>query len=320
MPTVNCENSVMKKQRILQLIYGAVIAFIVLYAIAVSIYLGVIGGTRAVMSNLFGLALVCFAFCAVAIFSYFLSKNSRNRKQSREKKENGESIAQGEKTLSKHKGIAFLTSGICLAISCFLVAWAVTGIGVSVGLKDILGDGYVKVQATVVRSVQVGDDLENLVYEYTAADGKVYRSFAEASFGGIVFKAGKQVNLFYSVENPRVTANLSVPVFILLGAFLFLIGGIVAAVLSGNSQKRNNIGGYLVFTFFLLFGIGFYIAGGLASGLNVLELSLSGTGYYAITVFMLLGGLLDLLGFCYFIKKRLANKLEKIQVNADDVR
>lgn len=310
----------MRKHCVLKLIYGAVIAFIVLYAIAVYIYLGVIGGMRAVMSNLFGLALVCFAFCAVTIFSYFLSKNSRNRKQSREKKENDESIVQGEKTLSKHRGISFLTLGVCLAISGFLVAWAITGIGVSVGLKDILGDGYVKVQATVVRSVQVNDDLENLVYEYTGADGKVYRSFAKASFGGIVFKAGKQVNLYYSLENPRITANLSVPVFMLLGSFLFLIGGIVAAVLSGNSQKRNNIGGYFVFTFFLLFGIGFYIAGGLASGLNILELSLSGTGYYAITVFMLLGGLLDLLGFCYFIKKRLANKMQKIQVNADEVR
>ena len=171
-----------------------------------------------------------------------------------------------------------------------------------------------------MQAVQDGKELDKLIYEYTAEDGVTYRSLGEASFGGIEFKAGKQVTLYYSAENPRVTASLSVPVFLLLGAFLFLVGGIAATVLSVGAKRRNNAGGYVVFTFFLLFGIGFYVAGGLASGLNVLELSLSGAGYYGITVFMLLGGLLDLLGLIGYIKKRLAGGSEQANESADGVR
>ncbi|MDE7157956.1 MAG: hypothetical protein K2N74_00110, partial [Clostridiales bacterium] len=91
---------------------------------------------------------------------------------------------------------------------------------------------------------------------------------------------------------------------------LFLLGGI-AMPLAGGSQKRNNAVGIMVFTFFVLFGIGFYIAGGLASGLNVLELSVSGAGYYGITLFMLLGLFLDVLCAVGFIKNLKMAKAKK---------
>ncbi len=301
----------MKNQRVLKAIYGAAIVFLVLYAVAVLIYLSVVHGAGAATSNLFALGLVCAAFCGVTVLSYFMTKHSQIRKLSE---------AEDKTPEKRIKGIAFMVFGVCLAISAFLVVWAVTGLGVSAGLKELSGGGYVKTRATVVQAVQDGKELDKLIYEYTAEDGVTYRSLGEASFGGIKFKAGKQVTLYYSAENPRVTASLSVPVFLLLGAFLFLVGGVAAAVLSVGAKRRNNAGGYIVFTFFLLFGIGFYVAGGLASGLNVLELSLSGAGYYGITVFMLLGGSLDLLGLIGYIKKRIAGGSEQANESADGVR
>lgn len=311
----------MKNQRVLKAIYGAAIVFLVLYAVAVLIYLSVVHGAGAATSNLFALGLVCAAFCGVTVLSYFMTKHSQIRKLSERETEMEESAPAEDKTPGKRvKGIAFMVFGVCLAISAFLVVWAVTGLGVSAGLKELSGGGYVKTRATVVQAVQDGKELDKLIYEYTAEDGVTYRSLGEASFGGIEFKAGKQVTLYYSAENPRVTASLSVPVFLLLGAFLFLVGGVAAAVLSVGAKKRNNAGGYILFTFFLLFGIGFYVAGGLASGLNVLELSLSGAGYYGITVFMLLGGSLDLLGLVGYIKKRIAGGSEQANESADGVR
>ncbi len=301
----------MKNQRVLKAIYGAAIVFLVSYAVAVLIYLSVVHGAGAATSNLFALGLVCAAFCGVTVLSYFMTKHSQIRKLSE---------AEDKTPEKRVKGIAFMVFGVCLAISAFLIVWAVTGLGVSAGLKELSGGGYVKTRATVVQAVQDGKELDKLIYEYTAEDGVTYRSLGEASFGGIEFKAGKQVTLYYSAENPRVTASLSVPVFLLLGAFLFLVGGIAATVLSVGAKRRNNAGGYVVFTFFLLFGIGFYVAGGLASGLNVLELSLSGAGYYGITVFMLLGGLLDLLGLIGYIKKRIAGGSEQANESADGVR
>lgn len=301
----------MKNQRVLKAIYGAAIVFLVSYAVAVLIYLSVVHGAGAATSNLFALGLVCAAFCGVTVLSYFMTKHSQIRKLSE---------AEDKTPEKRVKGIAFMVFGVCLAISAFLIVWAVTGLGVSAGLKELSGGGYVKTRATVVQAVQDGKELDKLIYEYTAEDGVTYRSLGEASFGGIEFKAGKQVTLYYSAENPRVTASLSVPVFLLLGAFLFLVGGIAATVLSVGAKRRNNAGGYVVFTFFLLFGIGFYVAGGLASGLNVLELSLSGAGYYGITVFMLLGGLLDVLGLIGYIKKRIAGGSEQANESADGVR
>ncbi len=301
----------MKNQRVLKAIYGAAIVFLVLYAVAVLIYLSVVHGAGAATSNLFALGLVCAAFCGVTVLSYFMTKHSQIRKLSE---------AEDKTPEKRVKGIAFMVFGVCLAISAFLVVWAVTGLGVSAGLKELSGGGYVKTRATVVQAVQDGKELDKLIYEYASEDGVTYRSLVEASFGGIEFKAGKQVTLYYSAENPRVTASLSVPVFLLLGAFLFLVGGIAATVLSVGAKKRNNAGGYIVFTFFLLFGIGFYVAGGLASGLNVLELSLSRAGYYGITVFMLLGGSLDLLGLIGYIKKRIAGGSEQANESADGVR
>ena len=301
----------MKNQRVLKAIYGAAIVFLVSYAVAVLIYLSVVHGAGAATSNLFALGLVCAAFCGVTVLSYFMTKHSQIRKLSE---------AEDKTPEKRVKGIAFMVFGVCMAISAFLIVWAVTGLGVSAGLKELSGGGYVKTRATVVQAVQDGKELDKLIYEYTAEDGVTYRSLGEASFGGIEFKAGKQVTLYYSAENPRVTASLSVPVFLLLGAFLFLVGGIAATVLSVGAKRRNNAGGYVVFTFFLLFGIGFYVAGGLASGLNVLELSLSGAGYYGITVFMLLGGLLDLLGLIGYIKKRIAGGSEQANESADGVR
>lgn len=306
-----------KKQSKLKIVYGAAVAFVVLYALAVLIYLGVTYGAGTEFSNLFAVGVLCAAFCCVTVFCYYFAKNYKSRKSMLQKRDGDDCEREAPK---RNKGyFAFIVAGVCLAASAFLIVWAVTGLGAFAGLQKILGGDYVKTQATVVQAVQNGEETEKLVYEYTANNGVTYQSLGDASFGGIIFKEGKSVAIYYSAENPRVTATLSAPVFLLLGALLFLFGGIAAA-LSGGSQKRQNLGGFAVFTFFVLFGIGFYIAGGLASGMNAFELCLSGAGYYGVTVLMLAGGLLDMFGLIALIKKRFGKKSEQTKENTEDIR
>ena len=73
-------------------------------------------------------------------------------------------------------------------------------------------------------------------------------------------------------------------------------------MLSNGSPRRSQIVGFLVFTFFVVFGVVFYIAGYIASGLHVFELALSGAAYYGITLFMLIGLALDVLGAVSLVK------------------
>lgn len=83
-------------------------------------------------------------------------------------------------------------------------------------------------------------------------------------------------------------------------------GGIVME--AGRSEKRGNLTGILVFTFFAMFGIGFYVAGAIASGLNFFELALSGAAYYGVTVFMLAGIALDVAAAVSYIGNKIKSK------------
>lgn len=209
-----------------------------------------------------------------------------------------------------------------MIIAAVLIAWAVTGFG-GVGLADLASGAYRRVQATVVRAVRDGG-MERLVYEY-AVNGTVLQSLSSAEFGGIILESGRQVNVYYAVENPQIAANLSVPVILLSGALLFAVGG-VGLMISGaskkrilsaggmglyavsDSEKRSNITGIMVFTFFAIFGIGFYVAGSLASGLHFFELALSGAAYYGVTIFMLAGVLLDITAAAGYIGNKIRCK------------
>ena len=134
-----------------------------------------------------------------------------------------------------------------------------------------------------------------------------------------------QVNVYYSVENPQIAANLSVPVILLSGALLFAVGGVgimiscasKKRILSAGgmglyavsgSEKRSNITGIMVFTLFAVFGVGFYVAGSLASGLHFFELALSGAAYYGVTIFMIAGVLLDITAAAGYIGNKIRSK------------
>lgn len=300
----------LRRESKLKIAYGCVLFFIVAYAAAVLIRLGVRYGAGEVASNLFGVGCICAAFCGVTVFSYLIVRNNRSgrkKKPARNPKE-----GEQERVPKKSRLAEWIVFAVCLCVSAVLIAWAVTGFGTFAGLGNVLGGGYVKTQATLVQSVSSDGNLTKPVYEYVSADGNVYRSAGEASFGGIVFEAGRKVTIYYLAEDPRVAANLSTPIVLLSGALLFLTGGI-CWVLANGKDSRNRFTGYAVFTFFVLFGVAFYFAAWLASGLNAFELCVSGAAFYGVTLFMLVGVLLDALGLVAFVKRKRVRKSERAE-------
>ena len=140
----------------------------------------------------------------------------------------------------------------------------------------------------------------------------------DASFGGPVLETGRRVTHDSLTEAPQIAANISTPLSLLLGAEIFLFGGI-AWVFAGGSQRQSQILGFSVFTFFVVFGIVFYVAGWLASGLHVFELCLSGAAYYGITLFMLIGIALDVFCIVSIIKKLKKGKAEMNGQNVESL-
>lgn len=309
------------KNKKLKIVFGSVIAFIVVYAAAVLIYLGARYGARAVMSNFIGVGCICAAFCAVTLLISAMSANVRKSKiKTKEPEDAAELISEREG--NSDRLIHIVIFSVCMIIAAVLIAWAVTGFG-GFGLADLASGAYRKIQATVVRAVRDGG-MERLVYEYTV-NGTVLQSLSSAEFGGIILESGRQVNVYYAVENPQIAANLSVPVILLSGALLFAVGG-VGIMISGaskkrilsaggmglyavsGSEKRSNITGIMVFTLFAVFGVGFYVAGSLASGLHFFELALSGAAYYGVTIFMIAGVLLDITAAAGYIGNKIRSK------------
>lgn len=283
-------------------VFGGIIALIALYAAAVLVNLGVRYGAGAVMSNLIGVICIGMAFCAVTLMISGLSANARKRRKKTEEPEESDEVSERERINGRAVHIVIFT--VCLCIAAVLAAWAVTGFG-GFGLAKLGSGEYRMTQATVL-PIAADGGMTALGYEYTV-NGTVRHSLSSAEFGGIVMEAGRQVNIFYLTENPRVTASIAEPVLLLLGALLFAVGGI-GMMIAGRSERRGNITGILVLTFFAVFGIGFYVAGAIASGLNFFELALSGTAYYGVTVFMLAGIALDVAAAVSYIGNKIKSK------------
>lgn len=174
--------------------------------------------------------------------------------------------------------------GIFLACGIGYIPLIIFG---SKNVQKITSGNYIKAEATIQR-VYV-DELENtsmLVYAYEDLNGDICYSGSGSSWGGITFKEGSKVTVFYNKNNPEILVNLSDTVMFFMGALFFFLGGILCALgILGLDKLVPFIFGFI----FIMFASSMLTAASLAGGFRFIELFASGPLAYALFLFELLG-------------------------------
>ena len=151
--------------------------------------------------------------------------------------------------------------------------------------SKINSSSYEKAEATIVRISTDGDMTSRLGYAYEI-DGETYYSSSDASWGGISFKEGKKVIVYYNVNNPEITLNLSNAVMFMVGGGFFLLGGLIFFFIGfGIKGIEQTLVGFT----FMFFAGGLMLGMKLASGFSFFELIASGASAYTCLLFSLIG-------------------------------
>ncbi len=190
-----------------------------------------------------------------------------------------------KRTIDKEKVKKFFISlGILLACG---IGYIPLTIFASKDVVKITSGNYVKAEATIKRVyVDKEENLSNLVYAYTDENGTEHLSSSGSSWGGIIFKEGSKVTVYYNVNNPEILLQLSDTVMFFMGALFFFFGGLLAAM--GNMELEKPIP--ILFGFvFMMFATGLLVASSMAGGFGLIELFASGAMAYAMILFELLG-------------------------------
>jgi len=105
-----------------------------------------------------------------------------------------------KRTIDKEKVKKFFISlGILLACG---IGYIPLTIFASKDVVKITSGNYVKAEATIKRVyVDKEENLSNLVYAYTDENGTEHLSSSGSSWGGIIFKEGSKVTVYYNVNN-----------------------------------------------------------------------------------------------------------------------
>ena len=215
---------------------------------------------------------------------------------------------EAKKRIRPNKGE--ILTGIIIFLVCCLGASPLF-IFASKNIQKIHGPNYVKTEA-VVTSIADGDVVQ-LRYVYYTEDGERIVSGSNASFGGISFKEGKKITVYYNKDNPELLADFGESIMMLTGGSFFLLCGLI--VLFAN-LKLNQLIGLTFGITFMAFSGGFIFGVMNAGGMNFFEIYCSGVVGYALTLFFILGlffatySLFQLIIsiICYFKKLYVRNK------------
>jgi len=180
---------------------------------------------------------------------------------------------------------------VCLGASGLL------GFFMAKNIKLIKSDQYVATRAKIVYVYNNGDgyvssttihtSTSRLVYEYQDENGKTHYSSSQASYGGMIFKAGKTTTVYYSRENPEILISPSQAIFLALGMLFFANVGLMAFF--GSLGIGNKVIPIVFGSVFIEFSSLFMYGMVMASGMNIFEIMVSGAAPYALTLFALLG-------------------------------
>ncbi len=225
-------------------------------------------------------------------------KNNLSRFRKRMESEIEDEIAN--KSNSKKEKIKNLLLGLTIFIVCGIGYIPLFILG-SNSLKKINSDNYTKTTATIKFVIDDGEGMSRLAYTYTAEDGNIYRSNTNVSFGGVAFKEGKTVTIYYDNSSPDVIISTSNIILTFMGGAFFFLGGLFA-FLGMSVIGRSSIFAIAFGIIFLMFSVCMIAGIELASGLSFLELIGSGLSVYAMLCFLIIGLLLTGIGISETIK------------------
>lgn len=183
-------------------------------------------------------------------------------------------------------------------------------------LQKINSPAYVKTEAIIMSVVDTSSTFTNPTsspkYVYYDQDGNEIISKSSAQWGGITFKLGEKVTVYYNKANPEIMLNLSDGVMMIFGGMFFLFGGMLAFC---GCTNRHHFVPFLFGLLFIIFSTGILTAMKLASGMNIFLLLASGALPYAMFLFLALGmffvvyGVVDAIKYIrYIINNRKSSK------------
>ncbi len=272
----------MKKKRKLDLtnkVGIAIITVLVVLALTnISLHFAFFEFSFASIINAFVTCLITFVLCLIF---YGVTHGDHSKK-----KKNKEPVDYDIKTPITAKKF-FGGLGLLLACGIGYVPLFILG---GMNINKINSPAYIKTEAIIMKVVDTTSEISNPTsspkYVYYDKDGNEIISQDSASWGGITFKVGQRVTVYYNAENPEIMLNLSSGVMMIMGGLFFLFGGCIGffAIL-----ERENIIPLLFGLTFMVFSGGLLTGMKLASGMNIFLLFASGASAYAMLIFFLLG-------------------------------
>lgn len=270
----------LKKQKIIGWVTIAVFIAMALCAIIGNIVN--FGFNIASIFNLFPILLICAIVCLIAYFSIVKNTFAAAAK------------AQNEQVFKfnlKNFLLGLLILLVCVGASSPLFIFA------SKEINKTHSSNYVKTEA-IVTYIDYGDSM-GLKYLYFDEDGNEVISNNGASFGGINFKQGKTVTIYYNKHNPEIIVDLGTTTLELCGALFFVLGGIIAFLGIIGLPKFIPI---IFCLTFMLFSGGLIAGTMLSSGLNLWEVYTGGGLGFACSLFFLIGFALLIPSVIDFVK------------------
>lgn len=248
--------------------------------------------------------LICIITGILSIIIYFATHGPHEKKKKSDDSFYGNSITV--------KGF-FTGLGILIACGIGYIPLFILG---GRNIQKMNSPAYIKTEATIMSVVDTTTDITNPTssprYVYYDQDGNEIISQSNAQWGGVTFKVGQKVTVYYSASNPEIMLNVSDSVMMIFGGLFFLLGGLFAFFACMGLERLG----------IPLFGLMFMVLPGgmltgmiLASGMNFFLLYASGALPFAMVLFLAFGvfvvtvGLIEVFKFIKFnIKERKANK------------
>ncbi len=238
-----------------------------------------------------------FIICVITTILCVIFGGATSGKHQRKKeKSNGYEYVKEPITAKKF----FMGLGVLLACGIGYIPLFIFG---SININKINSPSYVKTEAVIANVTDTSTDVMNPTsspkYVYKDLDGNKHVSQSNATWGGITFKLGEKVTIYYSVDNPEITLNLSDSVMMIVGACFFLFGGLLAFL---SCIERTQFIPALFGLIFMLFSGGLLTAAKLASGMSFFTLFASGAMAYAMFLFFAMGLFFFLFGVVNIVK------------------
>ncbi|MDE6504625.1 MAG: hypothetical protein K2L42_02010 [Clostridia bacterium] len=181
------------------------------------------------------------------------------------------------------RNFKFNSASIAPALACLVGATVMFVLG-GLEISKITGGSYLKAEA-VIESVLTNNGESRLLCVFEV-NGRQYFGAIADSWSGVKFIAGNTVTIYYQRFHPEIVMQLSSPIMMFMGGFLFT-GIAVIAFLAIN--RLTAVIGIPAGLIFMCAGICFQIAEYYAGGFNFLQLALSGALAFGCNFFIIIG-------------------------------